>query len=205
MLSDTLLFDIKNTICLYFYDLKDVINLYNLNKNHQNNIIITNLFDIQQKYIQKLDQKIIEQNKYKYLEKLYASGNKKIKNVNHMKNTLKILHCSWFCGIHQCGISELNLIELYASNNKNIKNVNHMKKTLKKLDCGWNCGIDQNGISELKLIELNIDYNEKIKNVNHMKNTLKILSCYGHDYGIDHTVYLNLSELRACTINKSEK
>ena len=44
-------FDIKNIIYSYLYDQKDVINLYNLNKNHQNNIKITNLYDIQEKYI----------------------------------------------------------------------------------------------------------------------------------------------------------
>ena len=81
-------FDIKNIICSYFYDLKDTINLYNLDKDHQNNIRITNLYDINSIYLYKLNQQIIEQNKYKYVEKLNAGDNKKIKNVNHMKETL---------------------------------------------------------------------------------------------------------------------
>ena len=81
------------------------------------------------------------------LMKLYAHNNEKIKNVNHMKNTLKILNCSGSnCAIDQNGISELNLIKLYASENNKIKNVNHMKNTLKILD--WEYEIDQNGISD---------------------------------------------------------
>ena len=87
------MYDIKNILCLYLYDLKDTINLYNLNKDHQDNIIITNLFDIELKYKNKLNQQIIEQNKYKHVKKVYAYNNKNIKNVNHMKNTLKILDC----------------------------------------------------------------------------------------------------------------
>ena len=86
MLLDTS-FDIKNIVCIFLYNLKDIINLYNINKDHQNNIIITNLYDIPIKYKNKLSQQIIEQNKYGYVEKLNASDNIKIKNVNHMKNT----------------------------------------------------------------------------------------------------------------------
>ena len=72
-------FDLKNVICLYLYDLKDTINLYDLNKDHQENIIIKNLYDIPKKYINKLDQQIIEQNKYKYIERLNVRHNKKMK------------------------------------------------------------------------------------------------------------------------------
>ena len=147
-------FDIKNIICLYLYDLKDTINLYNLNKDHQDNVRITNLYNISE-HIYKLNQKIIEQNKYRCVEKLYAFNNEKIKNVNHMKKTLKKLNCSGYSsGIDQNGISQLNLIELRTSNNKKIQNVNHMKRTLKILLCRYNSGIDQNGILELNLIFL---------------------------------------------------
>ena len=89
-------------------------------------------------------------------------GNIKITDVNHMKETLKILDCGWICGVDQNGISQLNLIELYANSNKRIYDVNHMKKTLKILDCSWDCGIDQNGISELNSIELCTINNKKI-------------------------------------------
>ena len=51
-----------------------------------------------------------------------------IKNVNHLTN-LKILNCSYYCGIDQEGIKDLRLIEeLYANLNEKIKNVNHLTK-----------------------------------------------------------------------------
>ena len=128
-----------------------------------------------QKNINRLNQQIIEQIKYKYVEKLNAYNNEKIKNVNHMKKTLRKLKCGFNTnsGIDQNGISELNLIELSANGNKKIKNVNHMKNTqvardgqkprlLKILNCGFGSGIDQNGISELNLIALYAYDNEKI-------------------------------------------
>ena len=70
-------FDIKNIICSFLYNLKDTINLYNLNKDHQNNIRIINLYDIPKKYINKLNQEIIEQYKYRYVEKLNIHENEK--------------------------------------------------------------------------------------------------------------------------------
>ena len=198
-------FDIKNIICIFLYDLNDTINLYNLNKDHQINIRIINLYDIPTKYIKRLNQQIIEQNKYRYVEKINACNNNQIKNVNHMKKTLKKLHCNYISGINQDGISELNLIELNAWNNEKIKNVNHMKNALKKLDCGRECGIDQNGISELNLIQLNAKNNKKITNVNHMKNTIKILDC-GLNSGIDQKgiSQLNLIKLNADKNKKIE-
>ena len=60
-------FDIKNIICSYFYNLNDTVNLYNLNKDHQDNIIIRNLYNIEKKYINRLNQQIIEQKKYTVL------------------------------------------------------------------------------------------------------------------------------------------
>ena len=86
-------FDIQNIICFYLYDLKDTINLYNLSKDHQNNVRITNLCDIPGKYLNRLTQKIIKQKKlpkswvFQNIEKLNVSSNEKINNVNHMKKT----------------------------------------------------------------------------------------------------------------------
>ena len=119
---------------------------------------------------------ILRQEKFIDLEELYASYYKKITNVNHLSK-LKILYCSWNCGIDQEGIKDLQLIEeLNAKNNEKIKNVNHLSK-LKILDCSKNCGIDQEGIKNLRLIEkLDASCNNEIENVNHL-NKLKILYC----------------------------
>lgn len=109
---------------------------------------------------------------------LITFNSKNIKNINHMKKSLRILDCGGdMCNIDQNGISELSLIELNAYNNSKIKDVNHMGKTLKILDCGTNCGIDQNRILKVHLIELNASSNSKIKDVNRMEKSLKILGC----------------------------
>ena len=164
--------EIQNKISKYMYNLIDVINIYDQSKNHQMEIKITNLYSINKKELKKLTQNIIEQQKFKNVEKLDAKNNEKIENVNHMKKTLKILNSSsYHCGINQSGILELNLIELYACRNSKIKNVNHMKRTLKIFDCSENCGIDQYGISELNLLKLYAENNFKIINV---KNVGKI-------------------------------
>ena len=120
--------------------------------------------------------KVLQQEKFIDLEELNANHNKKIKNINHLTK-LKILDCSWNCGIDQEGIKELQLIEeLNANNNEKIKNVNHLTK-LKILDCSYNCGIDQEGINDLRFIEkLNTWYNNKIINVNHLTK-LKGINC----------------------------
>src|SRR5579872_3722756 len=65
--------------------------------------------------IKKLDHenisdKILQQEKFIDLEKLYASYNHKIKIVNYLTK-LKILDCSYDCGIDQEGIKDLQLIE----------------------------------------------------------------------------------------------
>lgn len=178
-------FDIQNLICYYLYDLKDAINMYNLSKSHQDNIIIKNLCHIPDTYLRKLTQKIIEQKKFHRVEKLYAWDNKEITSVDHMykspifgvTDSLKILACGNRCGINQDGISQVNLTILNAHNNKKITNVNHMKNTLKILVCSGECGIGQEGISQLSLIQLELADNKKIINVNHMKNTLRFLDC----------------------------
>ena len=81
----------------------------------------------------------IDQNSISELNliKLNAIGNEKIKNVNHMKKTLKILNCVGYCGIDQNGISELNLIELDVFGNAKINNVNHNEKYTKKIRLWW--------------------------------------------------------------------
>ena len=210
-------FNIKNIICSFLYDLKDVINLYNLNKDHQNNIKIINLYDIPEKYLKRLDQQIIEQHKFRFVEKLNLCNNENIKNVNHMK-TLKILDC---CGrnnvVNQNGISELNLIAINIFDNKNIK-INYMKYTLKVLEFfSFEADqfdfflrankLDQNGIININLIKL-FEYceNKKIKNVNRMKNTrvarneqklclLKTLESADYN-GIDYKSVLGLNLIK---------
>ena len=67
----------------------------------------------------------IDQNGIKdlHLTKLYASGNKKIKDVSQMASSLKILNTGGYCGIDQNGIKDLHLTELFVNYNEKIKNI----------------------------------------------------------------------------------
>lgn len=115
------------------------------------------------------------------LTELYATcENDKITNLNHMKDTLKILHCGcMFNSISQQGISELRLVEFNTNNNHRITNVNHMRDTLKVLHCMYGSGIDQNGIYDLSLTHIYYGGNKKITDISFMKDTLICANNYG--------------------------
>src|SRR5690606_30605214 len=185
-------------IIVDFSKIKESLFICRLNKKTYKKIKIHYLNE--DKFSQKITNKILKQKKYSHLISLNLSNNSQILNVNHMKN-LKILDAGEDCGIDDEGISKLNLIELDASYNEEITNVNHMTN-LKILDAGENCGIDDEGISKLNLIKLDASGNNKIRNVNHMTN-LKILYASG-DCGINNKGIskLNLIELDASCNNK---
>jgi len=61
-----------------------------------NKIHITDLFDIEHKYLYKLDDDILLN--YKFAVKLDAHNNHKINHINHMTK-LKVLDASGFYGI----------------------------------------------------------------------------------------------------------
>lgn len=61
---------------------------------------------------------------------------------------LQILHARGHSGIHNKGISKLNLVELDIGDNKKIFNVNHMKN-LRELNIQGKCGVSYKGISKL--------------------------------------------------------
>lgn len=212
--------DIANLIKNYMFKLEDAINICTMDKYFDNNMYITNLYDIDKNLLGKMTQVTIEKRRFKKVEKLYIYGNRKINNLNHLNKSLRVLNCGmdfdnskiygdmkfvknlvkrdmyafsryydkflnklddmrdfFGSGIGQIGISELKLTELYCDRNINIQNLNHMRDTLKILSCTEICGINQKGISELKLKELICDNNTKINSVNHMHDTLNILKC----------------------------
>src|SRR5439155_556418 len=159
-------------------DFLSQIRFRQISRFYYKNLQITDLFNIDYKYIKLLNDKILK--KYPYVEFSNASRINRIKNINHMKN-LKKLFCIGDCGIDNKNMKNLNLIELNVNYNSKIKNIGHMKN-LKVLICEGNCGIKNKDIKELNLIELDVSHNAKIKNINHMKN-LRILFCEG-DCGI---------------------
>ena len=79
-------------------------------------------------------------NELRKLLKLDAGNNEKITNVNHLKDTLIELNCSYNCGIQQEGINELRKLQkLITYNNIKIININMCRtnsdfKTLKKIE-----------------------------------------------------------------------
>ena len=106
-------------------------------------IKIMDLYNIDNKYLKKLNDQILKS--YIYVTQLNASFNPNITSLNHMTKLKKLDICGE-CGVGDNGISNLNLEELHASYNPKITSLNHMTK-LKKLDIWGDCGIGDNGIS----------------------------------------------------------
>jgi hypothetical protein len=169
------------THILNFCDFKIQVYLTSTNNFLRNNLKITNLYNIEKKYLRLLTDEILNQKIFNQVEALDAAYNKKITNVS-MVRSLKKLNAEGNCGIDQNGINGLDLVKLKASYNKKITNVS-MISSLKILHACGNCGIDQNGINGLDLVELDASHNKKITNVSTMRS-LKILKAYG-ECGID--------------------
>src|ERR1700761_1244423 len=112
-------------ICINFCDFISQLNLSSSCKFLNNNLLIADLYNINNNVRSLLNDKILKQSKYKYVTKLNASDNKKIKDVTQMAS-LKILDASYNCGIDQNGIKNLHLTELWAINNEKIKDVTQM-------------------------------------------------------------------------------
>ena len=99
----------------------------------------------------------------KKIKKIRCGANDKIRNLNHLGETLKIVDCSGeqnygqiYCGsIKQDGISLLTNVRYFnCSDNPYIHSVNHMANSLEVLECrGGKCGLNRDGISRLKKIK----------------------------------------------------
>src|ERR1700761_9025583 len=141
-----------NLLNISIYDLQKIFNFCDFKsqlyissscKHFNNNLLIVDLYNINENIRSLLNDKILKQSKYKHVTKLNASDNKKIKEVSQMASTLKILNASYNCGIDQNSIKDLHLTKLDASGNEKIKDVSQMA-SLKILNAGDYCGIDQN-------------------------------------------------------------
>src|SRR5438270_13500462 len=109
-------------IILNLLDFKSQINLISLNHIFRNELKITNLYDIEEKYLKLLTDDILKMQIFNQVNSLNANNNKKITNVSMIKS-LKKLNASYNCGIDQNGIVGLDLVELNAGYNGKIKNV----------------------------------------------------------------------------------
>src|ERR1700761_5214883 len=113
------IYDLQNIF--NFCDFKSQLYLSSSCKLFNNNLLITDLYNINYNVRSLLNDKILKQSKYKHVTKLDAYDNRKIKDVSQMASTLKILNASDNCGIDQNGIKDLHLTKLYADDNKKIK------------------------------------------------------------------------------------
>lgn len=193
-----MILDILDNIKNSFINVVNALNVCTINVNTNNNIYIVNMYDVDKKILAKLDQKIIEQHRYNKLKKLYMHNNKKINNLNHLKNTLQVLDC----GLEYDSENTQDELEyivdimresrfLFAKKYKE-----YMEKIKYVMDC-WSGGIKSSRIAELCLSELRCDNNMHITNISHMAKTLKILSCCGIS-GINQEAIscLNLEKLK---------
>src|ERR1700722_11511672 len=106
-------------IIFEYCDLQDQISLTKLSKTLYDELKIIKIVD------KRLTQKILLQKKFSRLEELDANNNTKIVDVNHLKDSLKVLKCARYSGINQDGIKELNkLEELIVDDNDKIINLN---------------------------------------------------------------------------------
>ena len=90
----------------------------------KNNLFITDLYNIDKKYLKLLDDNFLKHDIFQQTRKLKA--NSKITDVSFMKN-LKVLYANDNSAIDQDGIKGLDLIELNASYNNKITDVSFMK------------------------------------------------------------------------------
>src|SRR3989304_5131814 len=126
--------DILCHLSNYFLSFDSLINLSSSCKYLYNNVYLINLYNIEYKYLCKLTDPILKQQKYIHVRYLRVTTYSKIKTVGHMQK-LRELQCCGTSGINQDGISELfNLEILDVSENEKINNVNHMQK-LRELQC----------------------------------------------------------------------
>lgn len=158
--------------------------------------------------LHKLNNDILYQ--YGDLEKLYATNNSEITNINFLTK-LKELRCEYQhrgeCGISDTSIDQLNLSLLCMDNNPCITNLNHMTnlKTLSACNVNsyYKCIIESDGIKNLNLDTLFLHNNERIKIIEHMTN-LKCLNIAGNS-GVDDSQLQKLTMLTSLSFVYNEK
>lgn len=179
-------------------DFPTQLSLICTNTAFRENLPITNLHNIPDKYLDKMDK-----DKVKYFiraKKLIIENSDILVDISQcMKNlrklhiyeanecnvyydlsgltNLKVLYACGNCGIRDDSIKNLDLIKVVVSSNRAITNITHLKN-LKKLIAEYNSGLTNQGIFGLDLIELSLNYNSNINHVQHFTN-LKELSIIG--------------------------
>ena len=122
---------IYEILCSIVFNYLDFYDKYTFKRTRKfmNKIHITDLFDIEDKYLENIDDDILLN--HRFAIRLYICD-RKISRVNHMTK-LKELDASYDCGIGDNNIKDINLEKLNANHNQNISDVNHMTN-LKELN-----------------------------------------------------------------------
>ena len=131
---------------------------------------IVDMMNIDEKYLKRIDQKII--NNYKKVVMLQVLPTGKITDLNHMIYMRKL--DARLCKLNNDSIKNLtNIEELDITYNEEITNLNHMTK-MRKLDARL-CNLNNDSVKNLTNIEeLNIRSNKEITNINHMTKMRKL-------------------------------
>ncbi len=147
----------------------------NISKVYIINGILHKICSNDKKYSRKINEDILKQKKYKFIERLNLGNNKNNFDLTFLFK-LKELYIVR-TNLLNDDIKELNLEKLDIGECKNITNINHMTKLkilyVRCLNCKndscVNCKINDQGIKNLlNLEELYTNNNNKITNVNHM-------------------------------------
>jgi hypothetical protein len=166
-----LCFDINNLIFKFLnFECK---HRFKITNKQSTKLKITDLFNIDIKYLNKLDDKILKN--YLDVDKLYASNNSKITKINKMKK-IQILHADGSCGLSHFGFSNcVNIKVLHVTNNKKIKNINFLTNLTELHAQSSNGGLLYKGFKNCRKLEiLNIRYNNNISTLEGLTN-LRIL------------------------------
>jgi hypothetical protein len=111
------------------------------------------------------------------------------------------LHASYYCGITDQYIKNLNLIELNVEANKNITNINHMSNL--KILFAQNSKISDLSIQNLNLTILNANNNPNITNINYINNLKELYAC-GKLCGIGNNGIKNLNLIKLESTNNNK-
>ena len=112
-------------IIFNYLDLENQINMISSCNYFRNHLFITDLYNIEIKYLDNLTTEILKYSIFSHIVNLDAGYNNKITNVSFM-TSLKKLNASGDCGIGQNGIIGLNLVDLVAGGNNKITDVSFM-------------------------------------------------------------------------------
>ena len=121
--------------CFSLLPFIDKVNLVQACQTFNQSFLITDFYDIDQKYLDRLTDDVLK-NKW-YIERLNVRDNKKVTKISHITG-LKDLNCMGKSRVTDNEFVNMNLYKLNAHNNPTIKRIGHMTN-LTYLNCTFDC------------------------------------------------------------------